>query len=442
MKRTGLSLMAGVALAALLCGPTPALAQSAPPMGTLTGFAVLGASTVTNTGASSLTGDLGLSPGTSVTGFPPGVLIGTPHVADGVAGTAQTDLTAAYTNLAGQACTQDLTGQDLGGKTLTPGVYCFSTSAQLTGTLTLNAQGNSAAIFIFKIGSTLTTASSSSVVVINAASLCNIFWQVGSSATLGTTTSFAGNILAQDSITLNTGANTTGRLLARTGAVTLDTNSVTTACTAGSCPTITLSPASLPGGTTGVAYSQTITGSGGTAPYTFAVTSGSLPAGLSLSSAGVLSGTPTANGSSTFTVRGTAADGCFGTRSYTINIGCPTITLAPATLPGGTTGVAYSQTITGSGGTAPYTFAVTSGSLPAGLTLTSAGVLAGTPTTPGSSTFTIRGTDANGCFASLSYTIVMISPVPTLPQWGAALLAAGLLGLGYLRQRCRSSGAA
>jgi hypothetical protein len=355
MKRTGFSLVAGVALAALLCGPTPALAQTAPPMGTTASFAVLGSSTVTSTGPTSLTGDLGLSPGLSVTGFPPGIFSGTLHVADGVAGTAQTDLTTAYTNLAGQPCTHDLTGQNLGGMTLTPGVYCFSTSAQLTGTLTLNGQGNSAAVFIFQIGSTLTTASASSVAVINAASLCNIFWQVGSSATLGTTTSFAGNILAQASITLNTGANTTGRLLARTGAVTLDTNTVTTACAAGTCPTITLSPATLPGGTTGVAYTQTITGSGGTAPYTFAVTSGVLPAGLNLSSAGVLSGTPTANGSSTFT---------------------------------------------------------------------------------------IRGTDANGCFASLSYTIVMISPVPTLPAWGAALLAAGLLGLGYLRLRRRSSGAA
>jgi type VI secretion system secreted protein VgrG len=240
MTRTGFSLVAGVAFAALLCGPTPALAQTAPPLGSTTSFAVLGSSTVTSTGATSLTGDLGLSPGTSVIGFPPGIYSGTLHVADGVAGTAQTDLTAAYTNLAGQPCTQNLTGQNLGGLTLTPGVYCFSTSAQLTGTLTLNAQGNSAAVFIFQIGSTLTTATNSSVVVINAASLCNIFWQVGSSATLGTTTSFAGNILAQVSVTLNTGANATGRLLARTGAVTLDTNTVTTACTAGTAPVPTL----------------------------------------------------------------------------------------------------------------------------------------------------------------------------------------------------------
>ena len=124
-----------------------------------------------------------------------------------------------------------MTGQDLGGLTLTPGVYCFSSSAQLTGTLTLDAQGNPNAVFIFKIGSTLTTASNSSVVVINTGGnssiACNVFWQVGSSATLGTGTSFAGNILALTSITLNTGANVSGRVLARNGAVTLDTNNVT-----------------------------------------------------------------------------------------------------------------------------------------------------------------------------------------------------------------------
>ena len=135
--------------------------------------------------------------------------------------------TAAYNSLVDEACTQDMTGQDLGGQTLTAGVYCFSSSAQLTGTLTLDAQGNPNAVFIFKMGSTLTTASASSVVLTNGASAGNVFWQVGSSATLGTTTSFAGNILALASITVTTGASVTGRTLARNGAVTLDTNAVT-----------------------------------------------------------------------------------------------------------------------------------------------------------------------------------------------------------------------
>ena len=137
-----------------------------------------------------------------------------------------------------------MTGQDLGGKTLTAGVYCFSSSAQLTGVLTLDAQGSANAVFIFKIGSTLTTASGSSVVLINGGSLCNVFWQVGSSATLGTTTAFGGNILALTSITLTTGATVIGRTLARNGAVTLDSNTVTAICTIGAvpgvCPAITL----------------------------------------------------------------------------------------------------------------------------------------------------------------------------------------------------------
>jgi subtilisin family serine protease len=209
-------------------GASPAPAQIAPSLGLAQGFAVLGSSTVTNTGSSTITGDLGVSPGTAVTGFPPGrVLSGAIRSADATALAAQNDVATAYNNLAGQTCTQDLTGQDLGGQSLTAGVYCFSSSAQLTGTVTLNALGNPNAVFIFKMGSTLTTASGSSVVLINGASAGNVFWQVGSSATLGTTTSFAGNILALASITVTTGVSVTGRTLAMNGAVTLDTNAIT-----------------------------------------------------------------------------------------------------------------------------------------------------------------------------------------------------------------------
>jgi hypothetical protein len=172
-------------------------------------------------------GNLGVSPGTDVTGFPDGIVVGTIQAGDAVAAQAQSDLAVAYNNLAGQACNTDLTGQDLGGLTLTPGVYCFDSSAQLTGTLTLDAQGDSNAVFIFQIGSTLTTASNSSVAVINSANACNAYWQVGSSATLGTNTAFQGNILALTSITLNTGAGLNGRALARNGAVTMDTNNIT-----------------------------------------------------------------------------------------------------------------------------------------------------------------------------------------------------------------------
>ena len=197
-------------------------------LGTADSFAVLAGSTVTNTGATTVRGNLGLWPGSSITGFLPGVVtLGTIHNNDAVAMQAQTDLTTAYNAAAGQPCGTVLTGQNLGGLTLTSGVYCFATSAQLTGTLTLNGQGDPNAVFVFQIGSTLTTASSSSVLFTNAGQGDSVFWQVGSLATLGTTTQFAGNILALTSITLNTGANVgCGRALARNGAVTMDTNNV------------------------------------------------------------------------------------------------------------------------------------------------------------------------------------------------------------------------
>jgi Ice-binding-like len=214
-------------LAVLLSGSSAAWAQ-------LSSFAVLGGSTVTNTSTpTTVNGNLGVSPGSAVTGFPPGIVTGgTIHSADTVAAQAQTDLTTTYNNLASTSCNTDLTGQDLGGKTLTPGVYCFSTSAQLTGTLTLDAQGNPDAVFVFKIGSTLTTASASSVLLINGGSNCGVFWQVGSSATLGTGTTLVGSIVALTSITLNTGSSVSGRVLARNGAVTLD-NSHVAVCSGG-----------------------------------------------------------------------------------------------------------------------------------------------------------------------------------------------------------------
>jgi MYXO-CTERM domain-containing protein len=215
----------GVGFAALLCGVAVLWAQST--LGTAQSFAVLGGSTVTNTGPSVLTGDLGVSPGLAITGFPPGTRTGMTHAGDAVALQAQNDVITQYNALASAACKADLTGQDLGGQTLTSGVYCFSSSAQLTGTLTLNAQGNANATFIFKTGSTLTTASGSSVLLINGGNPCGVAWQIGSSATLGTTTSFIGNLIALSSITLNTGANIIGgRALARNGAVTLDTNNI------------------------------------------------------------------------------------------------------------------------------------------------------------------------------------------------------------------------
>jgi formylglycine-generating enzyme required for sulfatase activity len=199
-------------------------------LGTTQSFAVLAGSTVTNTGPSVVTGDLGLSPGSAVTGFPPGLLNGgTIQAGTAVALQAQSDATTAYNALAGQACNHDLSGQDLGGLTLTPGTYCFSSSAQLTGTLTLNAEGDPAAVFSFQIGSTLITASDSAVRMINGGNSCNVYWQVGSSATVGTGSTFMGSIIALTSITLTTGASLSGRAVARNAAVTMDTNTVSAA---------------------------------------------------------------------------------------------------------------------------------------------------------------------------------------------------------------------
>jgi hypothetical protein len=203
----------------------PMVAKAAPVnLATAQPFVVLGGAGVTNTGPSVLNGDLGVTPGTSLSGFgAPAVVNGATHDNDAVAAQAQADLTTAYNVAAGQpiAPGNELTGVDLGGLTLSPGAYGYSTSAQLTGQLTLDAHGDPNAQFVFVIGSTLTTASASSVVLTDGASPCNVFWKIGSSATLGSGTAFEGNIMALTSISLNSGVTVLGRALARNGEVTL-----------------------------------------------------------------------------------------------------------------------------------------------------------------------------------------------------------------------------
>jgi hypothetical protein len=219
----------GLALSSLA---VPVGAASSAVVGTASTFGVLGGSAVTNTGPSVITGDVGVSPDTAVSGFPPGTFTGTLHAADAVAAQAQSDTTAGYDDLAGRASTAALAA-GIGTLTLTPGVYTADSDLLLTGALTLDAQGDPDALFIFQVGSSLTTASASVVLLTGEALACNVYWQVGSSATLGSDSDFVGTLVALTSITATTGADVEGQLLARNGAVTLDTNTIdSSACAA------------------------------------------------------------------------------------------------------------------------------------------------------------------------------------------------------------------
>jgi type VI secretion system secreted protein VgrG len=334
----------------LLCGTSPVLAQST---GAAQSFAVLGGTTVTAGGTGTvITGDVGVSPGTSITGFPASAVVVTPfgiHANDGAAIAAQSSATALYTSLAATGGATPL-GAELGGVPLGPGVYSFSSTANIAATTTLTLSG--AGVYIFQVGSALTANVGSNVLLLNGASACNIFWQVTSAATLNGVT-FAGTVVAQAGITLGVGAALNGRALATAaGAVTMSGGNTVGGCNAA--------------------------------------------------------------------------------------VGCPVIGVTPSTLPNGTVGLAYSQQLGGTGGTAPYAFGVSSGTLPAGLTLTPAGLLAGTPTTAGTSTFTLRAIDSAACFGTRGYTVSITTAVPTLPQVFVMLLAVGLMALGYLRLRRRA----
>jgi hypothetical protein len=259
----------GVTSMLIVMGGSSASAATAPvSLGTAANFAVLAGSTVTNTGLTTINGDLGLSPGTAVTGFPPGQLNGTAQIANPVALQAKNDLDAAYDDVAGRATTATVP-VELGGTTKTPGVYASPAGTfGITGTLTLDAQGDPNAVFIFKAASTLITASASNVNLINSAGSCNVYWLVGSSATLGTYSVLRGNVLALASITVTTGVTVDGRVLARTAAVTLDSDTLTRAsCVAPPVATTTTLTSSANPATVNqpVSFTATVTANTGTA---------------------------------------------------------------------------------------------------------------------------------------------------------------------------------
>jgi hypothetical protein len=261
--------LAAIVVAAAVGSTATAAIVPTVPLGTSADYAVLGGSTVTNTGPSILDNSLGLWPGSSITGFPPGLVLppGTTDTTNAAAQQAQSDLTAAYGNAAGRPLDATTTA-DLANLNLQGGVYAGPSKGalSLTGPLVLDGAGDPSSVFIFQTDSTLITGSGSSVSLINGAQACNVFWQVGSSATLGTSSVFVGNILALTSITVTTDVTVEGRALARNGAVTLDTDTFTEPSCATSLPATTTT--TLPTTTTTVAGTTATTAPGGGSPGT------------------------------------------------------------------------------------------------------------------------------------------------------------------------------
>jgi hypothetical protein len=415
-------------------------AQLPVPLGTAGSFAVLAGAGVTSTGNTVVNGNLGTSPTLSVTGFGPGIVInGAIYKGAGsLAGTAQGDLTTAYNNAAGRACPGPALPGDIGGTTILPGVYCNSSSVLISVPVTLNGNGNPNAVFIFQIGSTLTTAGN--VNLIGGAQASNVFWQIGSSATLGTSTIFNGTIMAQASISVNTGAVLNGRALARTGAVTLQGNAMTVPPTPpiGGGPGPLSVTCSYPSGQVGVAYSSFLVATGGTPAYTYSISGGSLPTGLTLNpSTGAITGTPSAAGTFSDTSRvadsaGASSNSACGITIGPVSGGALSLTCASNI---GQVGQPYVSAMVATGGTAPYTYSISVGSLPPGLTLDpSTGAISGTPTTAGAFTYTGRVVDSTDASATTNCGALTITsaPPPGVPAPPSLILVLAGLAIATL----------
>jgi uncharacterized repeat protein (TIGR01451 family) len=498
---------ASAGFAALLCGSSPAWAQT---VGNAQSFAIMGGSAVNANGTGSvIDGDVGVAPaaGTFITGFPANATVVPPFSVrgnDSSAIAARASITALYSTLGSTAQSVPDLLPELSGVSLGPGVYHFAAQATLsssgTGNLTLTTPG----LYIFKVGSSLTTATTTHVILGAGVDPCNVFWQVTSLATLNGV-NFVGNVVADAGITLGTGVNLVGRALATAnGPVTMAGSDIIGGCSAAAAPPPAPSPTPTPTPTppvpappapdlfivkshttlftagTNATYSIALFNGGGAASSGAYTVVDTLPAGLTFVSAtGVgwscaasgqtvtctsstvlqaagpgpnsiaLTVLPDATAVPSVTNRATVSGGSDSvlTNNTTADVAvvapagplCPPITLAPITLEDGIVGVPFTVTLTASGGTAPYAFSVTGGALPAGVTLTPAGVLSGTATTAGAFTVTLRATDANGCFLGVVYTANIITAVPTLSEWAMITLTVLLAAAGVVALRRRGA---
>lgn len=446
--------------AAASCGQVPV------PLGSASTYAALSGTSVTNTGATALTGDLGVSPGSAVTGFPPGTYTGTKNVANPAAASAEANVTTAYNNASSRSNCAITVAGNLGGQTLTPGLYKSTSSlAVSSGDLTLSGGGNPNGVFVFQVASALTTTSGRAVVLSNGAQAGNVFWVVGSSVTIGTTSTVQGTILAYASISMLTGSHLNGRALARTGDVTLAATTIVVPTTsAATTYPVTFTESGLSAGTS---WSVTVSGvqqSSTTTSLQFTLASGSYPYVVNAVTgfvAAPASGTLTVSGaataqsiaftpgtSSSYPVTFTAAGAISGTSwSVTLN-GVPKTTSGTTvefTEPdgtyafsvGGATGYtatpsAGSVTVAGSAATQSIAFSSTSGAATFAVTFTESGLVAGTNwsmtvsgVTETSATTTLVFTEING---SNAYSVATTSGYTVSPSSGNVMVSGSTAG--------------